>query len=113
MTGDATVDDLAPTHESVIIHFQLSDDPAHHPHEFDALFELEDRLSAILARSSAGKVDGIERGMGTFTVYLSGANADAMLALTLPAIRTLPPRPGSTATKRYLDGRTAVIRIDF
>jgi len=56
---------------------------------------LEHQLSDAIENSSAGELDGDEWGGGTCTIYMYGPDAERLLSVTLPILKTFHAPLGS------------------
>ncbi|MBI3978952.1 MAG: hypothetical protein HY331_12265 [Chloroflexi bacterium] len=86
---------------AVLVWLRLAGDGFGDEDEWEAITALEDRLQEIVCQQGVGEFDGNEIGMGYWTLYLYGPDADRLYDAILPAIQGIGPRPGSYAIKRY------------
>ena len=85
---------------AVITHLPLSDDEFGAAEEREAVFALEDRISAAAERLG-GEHDGNEFGAGEAVLYTYGPDADKLVAAVRSCLEGFPLRPGAYALKRY------------
>jgi hypothetical protein len=78
--------------------------------DFDAL---EDQLIAAIDEAGVGEFDGTGHGAGFFDLYAYGQDADALFAVIEPIVRSVSPRPGSYAVKRYGEPGAPETRIEL
>ncbi len=90
---------------AVIAHLRLTDRGYGSDGEREAIFLLEDRLAAAIARARAGEFDGNEFGGGECTLYMYGPDADALYNAIVPVLQMNPLARGGYAVKRYGDAR--------
>jgi hypothetical protein len=63
--------------------------------ERERIIALEHQLSDAIENSSAGELDGDEWGGGTCTIYMYGPDAERLLSVTLPILKTFHAPLGS------------------
>ena len=61
--------------------------------EVQAVFTLEDRLTAAIDAAHVGEYDGNDIGGGTANLYAYGPNANALFRVMAPLLRTARFRP--------------------
>ena len=88
---------------AVIVTLQLSDSEFGTTEERAAIFDLETKLEATIADRGVGEYDGHEIGEGKYTLYMYGANADALFEIVEPILRETSLLDGGNAVKRYGD----------
>ena len=69
----------------------------------DRLYDLEDKLRDAIGRAKVGEFDGNEIAvdLSEGTLYMYGANADLLLAVVLPVLRSAPFMKGADCVCRY------------
>ena len=86
---------------AVIVHLALSDDAFGSEGELAEVWTLEADLIAALESSPAGEYDGNEIGHGEAVFFMSGPNADRLLDVVDPALRSSSRETGGFVVKRY------------
>ena len=101
--------------QAVYVHIPLSDDEFGTFEEREAVYALEDQLSAAIAASDAGELDGDEFGGGRGVIFVYGPDADALYTAIEPALRASTIAKGGFAIKCYQpdDPNSAEVRIDW
>lgn len=79
--------------QAVILHFELSDRDFGSDREREAVYELETRLEAAIAKMGAGELDGNEFGGGEAVLYMYGQDKDRLWAAIESDVRQFPLRP--------------------
>lgn len=86
---------------SVLISFPLSDSGFGTEAERDRFIGLEEEITAALASSNVGFVDGHGFGDGTAELFLHGADADSLYAVVEPLVKAFQPATGSSVLLLY------------
>lgn len=84
--------------QAVIVRFDYDGE------NLDDLFELEDSLEEAISEARAGEYDGHEIEVGSIsevTLYMYGADADALFAVVLPVLSNATCFNRAVATLRY------------
>lgn len=89
-----------PEH-ALLLSIRLGNDEFGEPGEVEAMHELQDELSAAIARAKAGELDGDELGAGVCTIYMYGPDADRLWNAVAPVLEKHTFRHGSEAVKRF------------
>jgi hypothetical protein len=90
--------DLQP---AVLVWIKLSDEGFGSSEESERLYDLEDRLEELLDGSNVGELDGDEIGMGFWTLYSYGPDANALWDAIQPTLREYNPPAGSYVEKLH------------
>ena len=65
------------------------------------IHQLEEKLAAAIAQSSAGEFDGDEFGKDTCTLYMYGPSAQRLFEVTIRLLRDFHASAGSYLLKRF------------
>ena len=88
-----------PVEHAILVKFNYGLDT------LDALFELEDALTEALERAGVGEYDGndIATDLSDGTLYMYGPDADALIAVAMPILKSAPFMKGARYSCRYGD----------
>jgi len=84
---------VTPAEHAVILHYSLSDENYGTADEREAIFALEDRISAVIDDQQLGEHDGNEFGGGEAVIYCYGPDADRLFGAIENEARAFPARP--------------------
>ena len=87
--------------QAVLVFLKLADDSFGEYDEREAIFDLEERIEAIVDEDGTGEYDGHEFGEGWGTLYLYGSDAVHLSEIILPILRDAAPREGSYLVRRF------------
>lgn len=101
VTTNAVSDTGTVEEQAVIVNLRLAGGDFGSDAERQSVFDLEDKLIAVIEAQGVGEYDGNEFGEGGVTLYAYGPDADALFAVIEGPLREFGPSPGSSATLRY------------
>jgi hypothetical protein len=87
---------VAAEQQTLLVTIRLSSDS-----DVERVYALEDKISTVLKKASAGEFDGDEFGKGTCTLYMYGPSAQRLFDVVIPLIKEFHPRKGSYIVKQF------------
>jgi len=91
---------VAESEQAVIIQLPLSKELGS-VSEVKSIHKIEDKIRQLLRRENVGELDGDEIGCGHCLIFLYGQDADKIVAVIEPVLKTWQALKGGTLTRRY------------